>query len=226
VTGPVRALAAAAGRAAEGIYDPDELDQRVPLSGHDEIGALAAAVRTMLADLRDRETLVALIGGASLHAPGPAAPTRPVSPLAGAIRDRAAGANGAALPQADAAAPETGSRFAGRYDIEAVVGQGGVGVVYRAVDIVLGELVAVKTLRPEALDGDPTALDRFKNELRLARRISHHNVVRLHDLGEAQGIPFITMEYVADRRSPPSSRHMARCPCRRCSPSPSSSAAR
>ena len=60
----------------------------------------------------------------------------------------------------------------------------------------LGEVVAVKTVRPDVLVVDPTALERLKSEIRLARRISHRNVVRTHDLGEADGIYFITMEYV------------------------------
>jgi serine/threonine-protein kinase len=70
------------------------------------------------------------------------------------------------------------------------------GVVYKATDLRLGESVAVKVLRPDVLAADPRAVERFTNELRLARRISHRNVVRLHDLGEHRGVTFITMEYV------------------------------
>jgi serine/threonine-protein kinase len=69
------------------------------------------------------------------------------------------------------------------------------GIVYRALDLELSEPVAVKTLRREFVS-DSTALARFKSELRLARRISHRNVVRTHDLGETDGMYFITMEYV------------------------------
>jgi serine/threonine-protein kinase len=91
---------------------------------------------------------------------------------------------------------EPGSVLAERYAIQATLGAGGMGVVYRAVDLVLGETVAVKVLRPGLLAADPLARERLKDELRLARRISHRNVVRTHDFGESAGVPFITMEYV------------------------------
>jgi CheY-like chemotaxis protein len=88
-----------------------------------------------------------------------------------------------------------GERFAGRYDIEDVVGAGGMGTVYRALDIELDETVAIKTLLPEFVS-DPGLVERFKREIRLARRISHRNVVRAHDLGECEGVYYLTMEYV------------------------------
>jgi serine/threonine protein kinase len=70
------------------------------------------------------------------------------------------------------------------------------GMVFRAMDGELGEMIAIKTLKREFLNQDPTALERFKSEIRLARRISHRNVVRTHDLGENSGVYYITMEYV------------------------------
>jgi serine/threonine-protein kinase len=70
------------------------------------------------------------------------------------------------------------------------------GMVYKANDRELGETVAIKTLKPELIHQDRSALDRFKSEIRLARRISHRNVVRTHDLGETNGMYYITMEYV------------------------------
>src|SRR3989337_2513457 len=70
------------------------------------------------------------------------------------------------------------------------------GMVFKAVDAELGEVIAIKALKQELLGEDPTALERFKSEIRLARRISHRNVVRTHDLGEFSGVYFITMEYV------------------------------
>jgi len=69
-------------------------------------------------------------------------------------------------------------------------------VVYRAFDRELQEPVAIKTLRPEALAGNGVALERFKQEIRLARKIAHRNVVRTYDLGEANGMYYLTMEYV------------------------------
>ncbi len=94
----------------------------------------------------------------------------------------------------DALAP--GALLAGRYHILGVIGRGGMGVVYRAHDRELVEEVAIKTIRRDLLSGDPVLAEQLKSEIRLARRISHRNVVRTHDLGEADGIAFVTMEYV------------------------------
>ena len=89
-----------------------------------------------------------------------------------------------------------GALFADRYTITRVVGRGGMGTVYKAHDRELAEDIAIKLLRPEVLRGDPTMAERFKTEIRLARRISHTNVVRTHDFGERDGAYFVTMEYV------------------------------
>ena len=89
-----------------------------------------------------------------------------------------------------------GELFANRYQIVRVVGRGGMGMVYKARDRELAEDVAIKTLRGNAMTDDPTVLERFKTEIRLARRISHRNVVRTHDLGEHDGAYYVTMEYV------------------------------
>jgi serine/threonine-protein kinase len=70
------------------------------------------------------------------------------------------------------------------------------GVVYRVYDRELQEPVAIKTLRAEAVGGDAVALERFKQEIRLARTITHRNVVRTYDLGEVGGTYYLTMEYV------------------------------
>ena len=70
------------------------------------------------------------------------------------------------------------------------------GVVYRAHDRDLDDAVAIKTLRGEALSADPTLLDRFKQEIRLARRITHPNILRTHDLGETGGLRYLSMEFV------------------------------
>ena len=88
-----------------------------------------------------------------------------------------------------------GQLFAGRYEILEEVGQGGMGMVYRAFDRELGEQIAVKTLRPELLQ-DPTLIERFKSEIRLARHITDKHVVRTHDFGERDGVCYLTMEYV------------------------------
>ncbi len=90
---------------------------------------------------------------------------------------------------------QPGVVFGGRYEILTVLGQGGMGAVYQARDRELDRLIALKVIRPE-LATDPAILQRFKQELILARNITHKNVVRIYDLGEADGIRFITMEYV------------------------------
>ena len=72
--------------------------------------------------------------------------------------------------------PQVGTLFAARYEIQAVLGKGGMGIVYKAHDRKLEDLVAIKTLRHQALSTDPWLLDRFKQEIRLARRITHPNV--------------------------------------------------
>ena len=89
----------------------------------------------------------------------------------------------------------TGERLGQRFEILAVLGRGGMGTVYRARDLDLEEEVAIKTLRPEFVR-DATLLERFKDEIRLARRLSDQHIVRTHDFGEWGGVYFLTMEYV------------------------------
>jgi serine/threonine-protein kinase len=176
ITRPVLSLVEVTRRVAEGDYSAP-----VDVQGSDEIATLAAAVRTMVTDLRDKQALVDVLGASAatsrLHVEEP---------------PRTRGH----ITSSSAVATE-GSVFAGRYAIGDVLGEGGMGVVYKALDQELGEPIAVKILRPEALSADPAALERLKSEIRLARRISHRNVVRTHDFGEVDGIYFITMEYVA-----------------------------
>jgi serine/threonine protein kinase/tetratricopeptide (TPR) repeat protein len=92
-----------------------------------------------------------------------------------------------------------GEPFGTRYHIIRLLGIGGMGAVYQAWDDELGVAVAIKVIRPEVME-DPTAAAeierRFKRELLLARQVTHKNVVRIHDLGEIDGIKYITMPYV------------------------------
>ncbi|MGA2184358.1 MAG: serine/threonine-protein kinase [Bryobacteraceae bacterium] len=88
-----------------------------------------------------------------------------------------------------------GTLLAERYRIIGRLGKGGMGEVYRATDIRLGQTVALKFL-PEVTAGDPAMLARFHNEVRIARQVTHPNVCRVYDIGEFQGQPFISMEYV------------------------------
>jgi eukaryotic-like serine/threonine-protein kinase len=168
ITRPVNRLVEVTRKVSEGQYTG-----RIEVTSRDEIGELATAFRRMVEELREKDRLVAYLRTGA-HELDDGAPTviRPEGMLV------------------------VGARFAGRYDIQEAIGAGGMGVVYRAFDREVGETVAIKALRPELDQLDPTLLDRFKQELRLARRITHRNVVRTFDLGEVEGIYYITMEFV------------------------------
>jgi len=97
------------------------------------------------------------------------------------------------MPQLDLA---RGTVFAGRYEIIEELGRGGMGAVYRAEDKKINEEVALKLINPQ-IASDRKIIARFSQELKIARKISHRNVCRMHDLGESGGVHFITMEYVA-----------------------------
>ena len=94
--------------------------------------------------------------------------------------------------------PSSTSRFVpgaivgGRYRLVALLGKGGMGEVYRADDMKLGQAVALKFL-PEGLSHDGTAQARFHREVRLARQVSHPNVCRVFDIGESDGRTFLTV---------------------------------
>jgi predicted Ser/Thr protein kinase len=85
--------------------------------------------------------------------------------------------------------------LAERYRIVGLLGRGGMGEVYRADDLKLGQPVALKFL-PAALERDESRLARFLNEVKLARQVSHPNVCRVYDVGELEGQHFLSMEYV------------------------------
>ncbi|HUR93035.1 MAG TPA: protein kinase [Gemmatimonadales bacterium] len=166
ITRPVRRLVAATREVSEGTYAD------VPVTSRDEIGELAQAFGRMVEELREKDRLVAYFR---------TRPAMTVSSAIAAVGDRSLVA---------------GSVLAHRYEIEELLGRGGMGMVYRALDRQIGEPVAIKVLRPELGTLDPTVLERFKQELRLARRITHRNVVRTYDMGEAGGMYYITMELV------------------------------
>jgi serine/threonine protein kinase/Flp pilus assembly protein TadD len=90
----------------------------------------------------------------------------------------------------------TGSTFAGRYQVIEELGRGGMGKVYKVFDTKINEKVALKLIKPE-IASDRETLERFSNEMKLARKIGHRNVCRMFDLGEAEGLHFLTMEYVS-----------------------------
>ena len=93
-----------------------------------------------------------------------------------------------------------GTEFGPRYRILRELGAGGMGVVYQAWDSVLGVAVALKVIRPDVMASDPMLAQeierRFKRELLLARQVTHKHVVRIHDLGQVEGVKYISMPYI------------------------------
>jgi HAMP domain-containing protein len=186
ITGPVRTLVDLVERARDGSYSG-----AVAVNTRDEIGVLARTFNHLLADLREKDQMIGFLReGMTL-----------MKKSDGDFSD--SGAQPTANLQAvtapgvgNTAKIERGTVFANRYEILNAVGKGGMGVVYRAQDRQLDEEVALKVLRSEALQDDPTILDRFKQETKLARRITHRNVLRTHDFSESGGMSYISMEFI------------------------------
>jgi serine/threonine protein kinase/tetratricopeptide (TPR) repeat protein len=101
-------------------------------------------------------------------------------------------------PGSVAATLEPGSLLGDRYEILALLGEGGMGAVYKAADREVERVVALKVIRPE-MASNPEILARFKQELLLSHKVTHRNVIRIYDLAEAQGMKFITMELIEGR---------------------------
>ncbi len=108
------------------------------------------------------------------------------SPLASASEARADGLSGRLVPP---------TLLGNRYEVLELIGKGGMGFVYKVRDRELDKVIALKLIRSEQA-GDPATVQRFKQELLLARKITHKNVVRIYDFGEADGLKFFTMEWI------------------------------
>jgi eukaryotic-like serine/threonine-protein kinase len=175
---PLKRLVTQVEKARDGSYSG-----AVALTSSDEVGTLARAFAGLLGDLREKEHLIEFLRE------GRAAVRRGDGPPAETVALGAQTSRGTA-------ALATGGVVGGRYEILGVLGRGGMGIVYRAHDRRLDEDVALKILRPDVLAEDPTLIERFKQELKLARRVTHRNVLRTHDLDEVDGVPCISMEYV------------------------------
>src|SRR2546425_4347854 len=168
IAGPVRRLAIATRQVQDGEYGVGS-----DATPREEIGLPSQAFKALVDDLKAKAALVDYM----MEASGTAATQRiATTPMQSGIRP--------------------GTTFAGRYDIKESLGAGGMGVVYRAFDRELQEPVAIKEPKPEALAGGSVALDRFKQAIRPARKIAHRNIVRTYDLGEQNGMDYLTMEYV------------------------------
>ena len=189
------------------------LDVELPEARAGEVGALARAFSAMVRELREKAALEQMVAGIRRDA---------ITTRGETIAARVPAPDGAARAFAG---PRVGTLFAARYEVTALLGRGGMGTVYRAVDRELDDEVALKVLLPDAFDEGSGAAQTLKQEIRLARKITHRNVVRTHDLGDAEGVRFLTMEYVPGRRSATSSTGAAPSRSGRASRSPSSSAA-
>jgi len=190
ITGPVRTLVSLVERARDGSYSG-----AVTVATKDEIGVLARTFNGLLADLREKEQMIGFLReGMTLMRKGTSQtgagtiPEIDVSSASTTALSAVTGSGGAKI--------EKGTVLAGRYEILGSLGKGGMGAVYRARDRKLDEVVAVKMLRLDVLKDDPTLLERFKQEIKLARKITHRNVLRTHDFDEADGTPYISMEYI------------------------------
>jgi serine/threonine-protein kinase len=164
ITEPIERLARAVESAREGRFP-----EAVATRGSDEVARLGQAFQGLLGELRDQREMADYLQAISRSIPDAA--TTP--------------------PTGESLVPN-GEVFANRFEILGWIGAGGMGVVYRARDRELNDVVALKTLRRVT----PEHLSNLKSELLIARRITHRHVLRTHDFGEAQGVPFISMEYV------------------------------
>jgi len=160
------------------------LDVELPGGGPGEVGTLARAFSAMVGELKEKEALEAMIAGLPQRRAG----DRPVSD-----ETRAAAPPEPSLP---GAGPRVGQLFANRYVVLSILGKGGMGRVYRALDRELDDEIALKVLAPDAFGEGSFTVPALRQEIRLARKITHPNVVRTHDLGEFGGLRFLTMEYV------------------------------
>src|SRR5271165_1232854 len=137
-------------------------------------------------------------------------PIKPVSPPLPAKRDSSNDATIVPTPkkrEASSGTPspiyaaigatilEVGTVLGGRYEIQKLLGMGGMGAVYKAHDLEVDRTLGLKVIRPD-LAGNPAILARFKQELVLARQVTHRNIIRIYDLNEADGVKFITMEFI------------------------------
>ena len=171
---PLQQLAAGAAAIRDG-----KLDVALPEGGGGEVGVLARAFRGMVGELKEKKALEEMI--AAMHQ------VLPQTPVA---------AEGGGYPAPAAGVPAPGTTLAGRYHVRSVLGAGAMGTVFLVDDLQLEENVALKVLASDSFVPGTSALQNTKSEIRLARRITHPNVVRVHDLGEATGLWFLTMEYV------------------------------
>lgn len=176
--GRVGQLTAAAEAVERGTYEPGALDALG--SEDDALGRLGRVFDRMVSGMQSREERL----------------QRRLGQLRHEMQQARSRGSGPATLTSDESPFQSGQVVADRYEILGELGKGGMGTVYHARDRQLGEEIAIKVVRRDLVGQDLNLVERLKSEIRLARRISHRNVVRAHDLGEWQGVYFLTMEYV------------------------------
>ena len=191
ITGPISLLVDRVHKARDGSFSG-----AIPVHTTDEVGSLAKAFNGLLTELREKEQFIEFMrtaqqsgGTTNLPAVGLASSIDTGTTIGMGTTVAGGAVTGDAMLQ-------SGTVFANRYKVLETLGRGGMGVVFRAKDNQLDEVVALKTLRSDIISQDPTLLQRFKLEIKLARKITHKNVLRTHDFGEWAGTPYISMEYL------------------------------
>ena len=169
------------GQNAAGVLTP------VPIGNVSPAGVQASDAPTLIASPSDAATIIDF----------PEAPQAPVHPSDAATQiDVIARQPVSSTPISGGhSVLGAGTLLANRYEITALLGEGGMGAVYKATDRELNRPVALKVIRPD-LARNQSIIGRFKQELLLAREVTHKNVIRIYDLGESEGRKFITMEFV------------------------------
>jgi hypothetical protein len=208
VARPLRALATVARRAEDGGVVADRAVTSASRASHDEVALIADAVHSLADDVRDRATLAATVSAALpavARAQGLASAEVAAAPVLSMVRVQGGSARASTpasrapvAPSSDAPTtePATGEVIAGRYRVDLVLGQGDLGVTYRARDRVTGAIVALKRYRTPRIGDEATVVDTLREYLRGPRRLVHRNVVRVREVGEDAGIPFVTMDFV------------------------------
>jgi serine/threonine protein kinase len=163
---------------------PTMAEDDLPTMGNTTFQAMAGDMPTI--DEADESPRVATRPPSAKVPSSPRPASAPRTPSSRFISSHPSSSEGRFLP---------GVVVADRYRIIALLGAGGMGEVYRADDLSLGQGVALKFL-PETASQDPDVLERFRNEVRIARRVSHPNVCRVYDMAELDGQIFISMEYI------------------------------
>ncbi len=185
ITGPLRKLTDAINEVKEGNYDVP-----IEVKSGDEVGILAESFRKLLGELKEKEQLVEYLS----HQPTLASVTDAATVVQQQPQFTSSGTR--VHQTTSITSISVGTVIANRYEVQSVLGAGGMGVVLKAQDRQLDEAVALKMLKAEVFAQDPAALERFKQELKLARRITHRNIVRTYDYAELDNYHVISMEYV------------------------------